>query len=78
MTMDRVEVITSVERRRRWRAAEKARLVAAMDGPGVVVTEIARSAGGQREPSLSWRRDLWGARKPPAPVRLAPEVSVFG
>ena len=31
MTMDRIEVITSVERRRRWSAAEKARLVAAMD-----------------------------------------------
>jgi hypothetical protein len=29
--MNRIEVITSVERRRRWSAAEKARLVAAMD-----------------------------------------------
>ena len=45
MTMDRIEVITSVERRRRWSTAEKARLVAAMNEPGAVVTEMARSAG---------------------------------
>jgi transposase len=44
MTMDRIEVITSVERRRWWSAAEKARLVAAMDESGTVVTEIARGA----------------------------------
>jgi len=43
MTMDRIEVITSVERRRRWSTAEKARLVAAMNEPGAVVSEIARS-----------------------------------
>jgi transposase-like protein len=43
MTMDRIEVITSVERRQWWSAAEKARLVAAMDEPDAVVTEIARS-----------------------------------
>jgi transposase len=36
MTMDRIEVITSVERRRRWSRVEKARLVAAMDEPGAV------------------------------------------
>ena len=48
MVMDRIEVITSVERRRRWSVAEKARLVAAMDEPGAVVTEIARSAASTR------------------------------
>jgi len=45
MAMDRIEVITSIERRRRWSAAEKARLVAAMDEPGAAVTEIARRFG---------------------------------
>jgi transposase len=75
MTMDRIEVITSVERRRRWGAAEKARLVAAMDEPGAVVTEIARKA--EVNPSLlyRWRRDL-GRRTPRfVPVRVAPEAS---
>ena len=51
MTMDRVEVITSVERRRRWSGAEKVRRVAAMDAPGAVVTEIARVADVGCEPS---------------------------
>ena len=45
MVMDRVEVITSVERRRRSSAAEKVRLVGAMNEPGAVVTEIARIEG---------------------------------
>ena len=53
MTMDRVEVITSVGRRRRWSGAEKVRRVAAMNEPGAVVTEIARVADVGCEPSLS-------------------------
>ena len=32
--MSRIEVITSVERRRRWSASDKTRLVAAMEEPG--------------------------------------------
>lgn len=45
MTMSRVEVITSVERRRRWPRAEKERLVALALEPGASASEIARSAG---------------------------------
>ena len=80
MTMDRIEVITSVERRRRWSMAEKARLVAAMDEPGAVVTEIARVADISASLLYRWRRKLKGARKPPAfvPVRVAPEASAEG
>lgn len=44
MTMPGVEVITSVERRRRWLREEKERLVAASLEPGVSVSEVARSA----------------------------------
>ena len=58
MTMDRIEVITSVERRRRWSTAEKARLVAAMNEPGAVVTEIARNAGVVASLLYRWRRQL--------------------
>ncbi|RWM73164.1 MAG: hypothetical protein EOR81_29070 [Mesorhizobium sp.] len=39
MTIARVEVITSVQRRRRWSRAEKERLVAATFEPGVTVSE---------------------------------------
>jgi transposase len=41
MTMSRVEVITSVQRRRRWSRAEKERLVAATLEPGVTVSALA-------------------------------------
>ena len=78
MTMDRIEVITSVERRRRWSRAEKARLVAAMEEPGAVVTEIARGAEVNASLLYRWRRELRGARhKTPmfVPVRMAREAS---
>lgn len=45
MTTSRVEVITTVERRRRWPIAEKERLVAALLEPGVSASEVARAAG---------------------------------
>jgi transposase len=65
-----MEVITSVERRRRWSSAEKARLVAAMDEPGAVVTEIAREAGVDVSLLYRWRRQLAGERETPAFVKL--------
>ena|SRR5271165_1636126 len=80
MTMDRIEVVTSVERRRRWSAAEKARLVAAMDEPGAVVTEIARRAEVNASLLYRWRRELRGARRTPTfvSVRVAREASDEG
>ncbi len=77
MTMDRIEVITSVERRRRWSGAEKARLVGAMDEPGAVVTEVARVANISASLLYRWRRELKGARQSPTfvPVRVAAEES---
>ena len=58
MTMPRVEVITSVERRRRWSREEKERLVAASFEPGVSVSEVARSAGIHVSQLFRWRKDL--------------------
>ena|SRR5271166_2063002 len=74
MVMDRVEVITSIERRRRWSAAEKAQLVAAMNEPGAVVTEIARSAGVVASLLYRWRRQF-AEREMAAfvPVRISPD-----
>jgi len=69
MTMDRIEVITSVERRRRWSRAEKARLVAAIDEPGAVVTEIARRAEVNASLLYCWRRELRGRAAQDAAVR---------
>lgn len=47
-----VEVITSMQRRRRWPRAEKERIVAAALEPGAVASEVARSAG-VHEPAVS-------------------------
>jgi transposase len=78
MAMDRIEVITSVERRRRWSAVEKARLVAEMDEPGAVVTEIAREAGVDVSLLYRWRRQFAVECKRPAfvPVQIEGEVGV--
>jgi transposase len=66
MAMNRVEVITSVERRRRWSEAEKARLVAAINEPGAVVTEIARRSGVDASLLYRWRRRMATWSEPPA------------
>jgi transposase len=60
MTNGRVEVITSVERRRRWRRAEKERIVAASLEPGAIASEVARAAGIHTSQLYRWRRDLCG------------------
>jgi len=42
---DRVEIITSVQRRRRWTAAEKVRMVEETFEPGMTVSLVARRHG---------------------------------
>jgi transposase len=58
MTKTQVEVITSVQRRRRWPRAEKERIVAAAMEPGAVASEVARSAGIHVSQLFRWRREL--------------------
>ena len=58
--MDRLEVITSVERRRRWSASEKERWVEALREPGANVSAIARRAGISASYLYRWRRELEG------------------
>jgi transposase len=40
-----VEIITGRERRRRWSVADKLRILAKCDGPGVQVAEVAARHG---------------------------------
>ena len=54
----RVEVITSVQRRRRWSAAEKVRLVEETMQPGMSVSYIARRAGVAPSLLFNWRRRM--------------------
>ena len=58
MAKTQVEVITSVERRRRWSSAEKERLVAASLEPGASVSALARDAGLHPTQLYKWRRQL--------------------
>ena len=75
MAMNRIEVVTSVERRRRWSAADKARLVAAINERGAVASEIARDAGVDVSLLYRWRRQLTGGSDTPlfVPVQVTPE-----
>jgi transposase len=65
MTKTAVEVITSVQRRRRWSRAEKERIVAAALEPGAVASEVARTAGIHSSQLFRWRQELC-ERTPPA------------
>jgi transposase len=58
MTSTQVEVITSVERRRRWSQADKERLVVASLEPGAMVSAIAREAGIHPTQLYRWRRQF--------------------
>jgi transposase len=79
MTSGRVEVITSVERRRRWSSAEKQQLVAAALEPGASVSTIARQAGIHPSQLYGWRRQLRVSGPTVfAPVRIASELTRSG
>jgi transposase len=81
MMKSAVEVITSVQRRRRWNVADKERLVAATLEPGANVSAVAREAGIHASQLYGWRRQLCGRQHAPsgfAAVRLAPEAASTG
>lgn len=54
--IDQVEAITSVERRRRWSAEEKTRIVQETYAPGMSVSLVARQHGVAPNQLFSWRR----------------------
>ena len=54
--INRVEVITSVQRRRRWSAEEKARIVQETYAPGMSVSLVARQHGVAPNQVFTWRR----------------------
>jgi transposase len=76
MTMSRAEVITSVQRRRRWSREEKERLVAASLELGAGVSEVARAAGIHVSQLFRWRKELCvrseASVAPLVPVEIVP------
>jgi len=57
-SFSRVEVITSVQRRRRWSRAEKVRLVEEALQPGMSVSFVARQAGISPSQLVAWKRRM--------------------
>src|SRR5438105_7708592 len=53
---NRVEIITSVQRRRRWTAPEKVRMVEETLEPGMTVSLVARRHGVAPNQLFTWRR----------------------
>lgn len=74
MTKHQIEVITSVERRRRWSREEKERLVAATLESGASVSEIAHSAGIHVNQLFRWRKELCQISAPSVPQLVPVEV----
>ena len=66
----RLEVITGAGGRRRWSAAEKARILEEASAPGAVVSEVARRHGLSPQQLFTWRRlarrTLSRVEEPPA------------
>jgi transposase len=54
----RIEVITGVERRRKWSAEEKAEIVAESLAEGAVVSDVARRHGLSPQQLFGWRARL--------------------
>ena len=65
--MNRIEVITSVERRRRWSRSEKEAWVAALMEPGANATDVAKRAGIDRSLLYRWRQQ-WAASRDGLPA----------
>src|SRR5579863_7325390 len=63
----RIEVITGMERRRKWSAQEKMAIVAESLAEGAVVSEVARRHGLNPQQLFGWRAHLRDAVKGSAP-----------
>ncbi len=53
-----MEIITGVERRRRWRVEDKLRIVAEADTPGAIISHVARRYHVSRGLLSSWRQQV--------------------
>lgn len=70
--MARVEVITGLERRRRWSEEQKRAIVAESLVPGAVVSEVARRADIGAGQIYRWRKELRTAAEGFAPMLIRP------
>ena len=67
------EILTGIERRRRWSVEEKVRIVSAAEAEGICVADIARRHDITRQHIYQWRRELRNKGVlPDAPSLLLP------
>jgi transposase len=63
----RLEVITGVDRRRRWSLEDKARIVAESLAPGTTASAVARRYGLHASQLVVWRQQLAASAEQDAP-----------
>jgi transposase len=73
-----MEIITGVERRRRWRLEDKLRIVAELDGPGMSVAAVARRNEISRGLLYHWRRQFRKGALAERPLQFVPLQIVDG
>jgi len=63
-----MEILSGMERRRRWRLEEKLRIVAEAEAPGSVFAHVARRHDVSRGQLWTWRHQVRNGELSPAPV----------
>lgn len=71
-----MEIITGVERRRRWRLEDKLRIVAEAEQPGASFAAVARRHEVSRGLLWTWRRQVRGGVLAPEPLPMFLPVQV--
>ena len=79
IAMAQVQVISGIERRRRWSEDQKQDIVAAAFAPGSTVSEVARREDIHNAMIYKWRRELQSSNGGFAPVVVkSDEVAMCG
>ena len=73
-----MEIITGVERRRRWRLEEKLRIVAEAERPGASFNDVARRHEVSRGLLWTWRRQVRAGVLAPEPMPVFVAVRIAG
>jgi len=73
-----MEIITGVERRRRWRLEEKLRIVAEVEEPGASFVAVARRHELSRGLLWNWRAQVRSGALAPEPMPVFMPVQMTG
>jgi len=73
-----MEIITGVERRRRWRLEEKLRIVAEVEQPGASFAAVARRHEVSRGLLWNWRAQVRSGALAPEPMPVFMPVQITG